>query len=235
MRVLLVEDEPRLASVISDGLVEEGFGVDIEHDGVSGLWRATEVAYDAIILDIMLPELNGFEVCAKLRAAEVWTPILMLTAKLGEYDEAEALDTGADDFLRKPFSFVVLLARLRALARRGAPERPTTVCVGNLTLDPASHTVHRAGVPIELTSREYQILHILMRASGDPVAASRILETVWGFDDDPVSNVVQVYISYLRAKIDHPFGTSTLQTMRGVGYRVIAETESLPTAGSEER
>ncbi len=226
MRVLLIEDEHQLASVISDGLEGEGIGVDVEHDGISGLWRATEVQFDAIILDIMLPGLNGYEVCAKLREAKVWTPILMLTAKVGEYDEAEALDTGADDFLRKPFSFVVLLARLRALVRRGTPERPTTLTIGDLTLDPASHAVARSGQSIDLTSREHQILELLMRAGGDPVPANRILEHVWGFDADPVSNVVQVYISYLRAKIDQPFSTKTLQTLRGVGYRIVAEVNA---------
>ncbi len=204
MRVLLVEDEERLARIVSDGLSDEGMDVEIEHDGESGLWRAIEGSYDVIILDIMLPKKNGFQVCAELRAAEVWTPVLMLTAKDGEYDEAEALDTGADDFLRKPFSFVVLLARLRALARRGAPARPAILQVGTLTLDPAAAAVDRSGVSIELTRREFAVLEMLLRAGGDAVRRQDIINRVWGFDDEPASNVVEVYIRYLRKKIDDP-------------------------------
>lgn len=223
MRVLLVEDEERLARIVSDGLSDEGIDVEIEHDGESGLWRAIEGSYDVIILDIMLPKKNGFQVCAELRAAEVWTPVLMLTAKDGEYDEAEALDTGADDFLRKPFSFVVLLARLRALARRGAPARPAILQVGSLTLDPAAAAVDRNGVSIELTRREFAVLEMLLRAGGDAVRRKDIINRVWGFDDEPASNVVEVYIRYLRKKIDDPFDSPMIETVRGVGYRLTSD------------
>lgn len=223
MRVLLVEDEERLARVISNGLNDEGIDVEIEHDGDAGLWRAIEGSYDVIILDIMLPGRNGYEVCRDLRQAEVWTPVLMLTAKDGEYDEAEALDTGADDFLRKPFSFVVLLARLRALARRGAPPRPAVLQVGTLSLDPAAATVERAGTPIDLTRREFAVLEMLLRADGDAVRRQDIIDRVWGFDDEPASNVVEVYIRYLRKKIDAPFPTPLIETVRGVGYRLASD------------
>ena len=226
MRVLLVEDEERLARIVSDGLSDEGIDVEIEHDGKSGLWRAIEGSYDVIILDIMLPKKNGFQVCAELRAAEVWTPVLMLTAKDGEYDEAdeaEALDTGADDFLRKPFSFVLLLARLRALARRGAPARPAILQVGSLTLDPAAAAVDRNGVSIELTRREFAVLEMLLRAGGDAVRRKDIINRVWGFDDEPASNVVEVYIRYLRKKIDDPFDSPMIETVRGVGYRLTSD------------
>lgn len=220
MRVLLVEDEERLARIVSEGLSDEGIDVEVEHDGESGLWRAIEGSYDVIILDIMLPKKNGFQVCAELRAAQVWTPVLMLTAKDGEYDEAEALDTGADDFLRKPFSFVVLLARLRALARRGAPARPAILQIGTLTLDPAAAAVHRDGATIELTRREFAVLEMLLRAGGDAVRRQDIIDRVWGFDDEPASNVVEVYIRYLRKKIDDPFDSPMIETVRGVGYRL---------------
>ena len=222
MRVLLVEDEERLARIVSDGLNDEGIDVEIEHDGESGLWRAVEGSYDVIILDIMLPKKNGYQVCAELRAAEIWTPVLMLTAKDGEYDEAEALDTGADDFLRKPFSFVVLLARLRALARRGAPARPAILQTGSLTLDPAAASVQRDGVAIDLTRREFAVLEMLLRANGDAVRRQDIIDRVWGFDDEPASNVVEVYIRYLRKKIDNPFESPMIETVRGVGYRLVA-------------
>ena len=221
--MLLVEDEARLARVVADGLDAEGIDVDVEHDGRAGLWRATEGSYDAIILDIMLPGLNGWQVCSELRASEVWTPILMLTAKDGEHDEAEALDTGADDFLRKPFSFVVLLARLRALVRRGAPERPVVLSCGSLCMDPATATVTRDGVEIELTRREYGVLETLLRAGGDAVPRQTILDRVWGMDDEPASNVVEVYIRYLRQKIDEPFTPPLIKTVRGVGYRLVPD------------
>lgn len=220
MRVLLVEDEIRLAQLVQTGLEDEGIDVEVEHDGESGLWRAQEGSYDAIILDIMLPKLNGYQVCAELRKAEIWTPVLMLTAKDGEYDEAEALDTGADDFLRKPFSFVVLLARLRALVRRGAPARPAILEIADLSLDPATKSAQRAGTEIDLSRREYAVLEMLMRADGLPVSRQDILDRVWGFDDEPGSNVVEVYIRYLRQKIDAPFDTALIHTVRSVGYRI---------------
>lgn len=222
----MVEDELRLAEVVRGGLEDEGIDVDVEHDGRSGLWRAQEGSYDAIVLDIMLPGMNGYEVCRNLRESEVWTPVLMLTAKDGEFDEAEALDTGADDFLRKPFSFVVLLARLRALVRRGAPARPAVMRCGSLSMDPASSEVRRGEDRIELTRREYAILEMLFRANGDPVAASKILDHVWGLDAEPASNVVQVNIRYLRRKIDDPYPTAMIQTVRGVGYQLVSSSEA---------
>ena len=226
MRVLLVEDEVRLAAVICEGLDAEGIDVDIEHDGADGLWRATEGSYDVIVLDIMLPSMNGYVVCRELRANGVWTPVLMLTAKDGEYDEAEALDTGADDFLRKPFSFVVLLARLRALARRRTGERPTVLQCGTRRLDPATAEVSRGGQTIDLTRREMALLEVLMRADGDAVARSAIIDHVWGIDDEPASNVVDVYIRYLRRKVDDPFDRPIISTVRGVGYRAISDLGS---------
>lgn len=229
MRVLLVEDEERLARLVQEGLADEGVTVDIESDGASGLWRATEGSYDAVILDIMLPEMNGYVVCRELRSRDIWTPILMLTAKDGEFDEADALDLGADDFLRKPFSFVVLMARLRALVRRGAPARPVVLTCGELTMDPASVTVSRAGAIVELTPREYAVLEVLMRANGDPVRRQDILDRVWGFDDEPASNVVEVYVRYLRQKIDQPFdGPALIRTVRGVGYRMCGSEDPAP-------
>jgi DNA-binding response OmpR family regulator len=234
VRVLLVEDEERLAKVVQEGLGDEGVAVDVEHDGRAGLWRATEGSYDAIILDIMLPGLSGYEVCRELRAAEIWTPVLMLTAKDGEFDEAEALDTGADDFLRKPFSFVVLMARLRALVRRGAPPRPTVLRCGDLRLDPVTSTVTRTrdGQPVEvqLTGREYAVLELLMRADGNAVRRQDIKDRVWGMDDEPASNVVEVYVRYLRQKIDEPFDSAIITTVRGVGYRLVDSTD----AGTEQ-
>ncbi len=226
VRVLLVEDEIRLAGVIRDGLEADGVDVDVAHDGLDGLWMATEGSYDAIILDIMLPSMNGYLVCKELRARSIWTPVLMLTAKDGEYDEAEALDTGADDFLRKPFSFVVLLARLRALARRGTPERPAILQCGTLRLDPATATVTRAEQPIELTRRELALLEVLLRAGGDAVPRQEIQDRVWGMEDEPASNVVEVYIRYLRRKVDDPFDHAMITTVRGVGYRLVADAAS---------
>lgn len=228
MRVLLVEDEKRLARLVQEGLRDEdGIDVDVEHDGVSGLWRATEGTYDAIVLDIMLPEKNGYQVCRELRQAEVWTPVLMLTAKDGEHDEAEALDTGADDYLRKPFSLVVLAARLRALARRGAPARPAVLTCGTLALDPALFAVTRNGETIDLSRREYAVLEALLRADGSVVSRGELLDRVWGMDAEPSSNVVDVYIRYLRQKVDDPFtadgAAPIIATVRGAGYRLISD------------
>ncbi|HLA66094.1 MAG TPA: response regulator transcription factor [Acidimicrobiia bacterium] len=221
MRVLLVEDEVRLAEAIRRGLEAEGFSVDIAHEGEDGLVRALAEPYDAIVLDILLPKLNGFRVCAELRAAENWTPILMLTAKDGEYDLAEALDTGADDFLSKPFSYVVLVARLRALVRRGSGNRGPIRRVGSLALDPAARRCERGGTEIVLTPREFSLLDTLMRHSPDVVAKGELLDAVWGMDAEVDLNVVEVYVGYLRRKIDAPFHTATLQTVRGIGYRLV--------------
>ena len=219
--MLVVEDEVRLAAYLKRGLEAEGYAVDVAGDGENGLWLATNQPYDAVVLDIMLPRLNGYRVCAQIREAGVWMPILMLTAKDGEYDEAEALDTGADDFLRKPFSFVVLMARLRALIRRGAGERPTVLEVGDLHLDPAGRRVDRGREEIALTPKEFSLLEFLMRHPGEVMSKQAILDNVWdwAFDGDP--NIVEVYIGYLRRKIDDPFGRASIQTVRGVGYRLV--------------
>ncbi|GAW48967.1 MULTISPECIES: response regulator transcription factor [unclassified Nocardioides] len=221
MRVLMVEDEVRLAETVSRGLRAEGFVVDIVHDGAEGLDEAQLRDYDVIVLDIMLPSMNGYDVCRELRKAGVWVPILMLTAKDGEYDEADAFDLGADDYLTKPFSFVVLVARLRALVRRGAPERPTVLTAGDLTLDPATRAVRRGQIDITLTPREFGLLQFLMRHPGEVLSKSEIVQSVWDMNYDGDENVVEVYIGYLRRKIDHPFGTTTIQTMRGAGYRLV--------------
>jgi DNA-binding response OmpR family regulator len=219
MRVLVVEDEVGLAETIRDGLGREGFTVDLTHDGVEGLWTAAETphgAYDVIVLDIMLPRLSGYEVCRQLRARAVWTPILMLTAKDGEYDQADALDLGADDYLIKPFSFVVLVAHLRALVRRGAPERPAVLTAGDLSLDPAERRVRLGDTQVAVTPREFALLEFLLRHRGEAVTKTAIIENVWdaNFDGDP--NIVEVYIGYLRKKI----GRETIETVRGSGYRV---------------
>ena len=218
MRVLLVEDEVRLAETIRRGLVAEGFVVDVSHDGMSGLEEAETTPYDVIVLDIMLPRLNGYDVCRRLREAKNWTPILMLTAKDGDLDQVDAFDLGADDFLTKPFSFVVLVARLRALVRRGAPERPAQLEAGDLTLDPGTRVVRRGGAEVSLTPREFGLLHYLMRHRGDVVSKTEILESVWDLNYDGDDNVVEVYVGYLRRKIDLPFGRHALGTVRGAGY-----------------
>ncbi|MEA2702413.1 MAG: hypothetical protein QOD63_358 [Actinomycetota bacterium] len=222
MRILVVEDEKGLASALKRGIEAEGFAVDVALDGVTGLWQAKELSYDAIVLDIMLPGMNGYRVCAELRDAGIWTPVLMLTAKGGELDEAEALDTGADDYLTKPFSFVVLLAHLRALLRRGSPERPALLEVGDLLLDPATHSCRRGDTTVELTAREFAVLEYLMRRPGQVVAKSEILDHVWDFAFDGDVNIVEVYVSYLRRKVDTPFDRKSIQTVRGVGYRMAA-------------
>ncbi|ARX80865.1 MULTISPECIES: response regulator transcription factor [Streptomyces] len=222
MRILVVEDEVQLAELLKVGLAKEGFAVDLAHDGRDGLWLANEQLYDAIVLDVMLPSLSGYAVCKELRDRGSWTPILMLTSKDGEYDEAEALDTGADDYLTKPFSFVVLLARLRALTRRAVRQRPTVLRVGDLSVDPARLTCARGDVRIALTPKEFAILHCLARRTGEVVPKSELLAQAWDFAYDGDSNVVEVYISALRRKIDKPFGRTTLRTVRGAGYRLEA-------------
>ena len=223
MRVLVVEDEVSLAEVVRRGLVSDGFVVDVVHNGEDGLWAASESTYDVIVLDIMLPKLNGYKVVEQLRGRGVWTPVLMLTAKDGEYDQADAFDLGADDYLTKPFSFVVLIARLRALIRRGAPERPVVLSAGDLTLDPARRRVARGTAEIVLTPKEFSLLAFLMHRQGEVVTKSEILENVWdpAFDGD--MNIIEVYIGYLRRKIDGPFECHSIETVRGVGYRLTAD------------
>jgi DNA-binding response OmpR family regulator len=221
MRVLLVEDEVELAATVRDGLTGEGIAIDVMHTGPEGLWAATEHPYDVILLDIMLPRLSGYEVCRQLREREVWTPILMLTAKDGEYDQADALDMGADDYLTKPFSFVVLLARLRALMRRGANARPTVLTAGELSLDPARRRVTLADDEIALTPREFALLEFLIRHTGDVVSKRSIIDNVWDMSFSGDDNIVEVYIGYLRKKIDQPYGRTVIETVRGAGYRLV--------------
>lgn len=221
VRVLVVEDEERLAAAIARGLTAEGYDVDLAGDGPTGLWRAREHDYATIVLDLLLPGMNGFQVCRTLRGEGNWSPILVLTAKTGEFDEAEALDTGADDFLSKPFSFVVLVARLRAVLRRGAPPRPAVLSVGDLRLDPATREVHRGAEPIELTAREFALLEHLLRHPSEVVGKRDLLEDVWGHEGDADPNVVEVYVGYLRRKVDAPFGRRSIVTVRGAGYRVV--------------
>jgi two-component system, OmpR family, response regulator len=220
MRVLVVEDEEHLAAAIAEGLEAEGYSVDVACDGLDGLWRAREGSYDAMVLDVLLPGMNGYRVCRTLRDEEIWTPMLILTAKDGEYDEAEALDTGADDYLSKPFSFVVLLARLRAITRRGTSPRPPALTVGTLRLDPATRTCTRGDTDIRLTAREFSLLEYLMRRDDTVASKTEILDHVWGIDFAGDPNVVEVYVGYLRRKIDEPFGIRTLKTVRGAGYRL---------------
>lgn len=220
--MLLVDDERRLTDVLASGLANEGFAVDVAHDGRDGLWLATENAYDVIVLDVMLPRQSGYAVCRELRTARNWTPILMLTAKDGVHDEAEALDTGADDYLSKPFSYVVLLARLRALVRRGGPARPVELAVGDLTLDPAGLRCRRGDVDIALTPKEFAVLHGLARRAGEVVSKRELLAQAWDFAYDGDPNIVEVYVSALRRKIDAPFGRTSLVTVRGAGYRLEA-------------
>jgi DNA-binding response OmpR family regulator len=223
VRILVVEDDETLADGIRRGLVAEGFAADVADNGVDGLAMALEHPYDAIVLDLMLPQMNGYKVCAALRGADVWTPILMLTAKDGEWDEAEALDTGADDYVTKPFSFVVLVARLRALVRRGAGERPAVLEAGDLRFDPASRKAWRGDVELTLTAREAALLEYLLHNAGAVVSKADVLDHVWDdrFEGDP--NIVEVYVGHLRAKVDRPFERAAIETVRGAGYRLAAD------------
>lgn len=223
MRVLVVEDERRLAAGLRNGLEAEGFVVDVAGNGTDGLWMARERTFDAIVLDILLPGINGYRICATLRAEGDWTPILMLTAKDGEWDEVEALDTGADDYLSKPFSYAVLLARLRSLMRRGARERPTVLAAGDLRLDPAARRVWRGEVEVVLTARELALLEFLLRRRGEVVPKREILAHVWDEDFAGDANIVEVYVLHLRNKLDRPFGRHAIHTLRGSGYRLAAD------------
>jgi DNA-binding response OmpR family regulator len=223
MRVLVVEDEPRLAEGLRAGLVADGFAVDVALTGTDGLWLAREEPFDAIVLDLMLPGVNGYRICHTLRAEGNWTPILMLTAKDGEWDEVEGLDTGADDYLTKPFSHAVLVARLRALLRRGAHERPAVLSAGDLRLDPATRRAWRGATELELTNRELSVLELLLRRRGEVLSKREILAHVWDFDFDGDPNIVEVYVRHLRDKLDRPFGRSAIETLRGAGYRLAAD------------
>ncbi|MFE7631875.1 response regulator transcription factor [Kocuria sp. NPDC057446] len=230
MRVLLVEDEVDLAESLRRGLTNEGFVVDVAHDGITGGWLARENPYDVVVLDLMLPGRNGYAVLADLRDAENWVPVLMLTAKDGEYDQTDAFDLGADDYLTKPFSFLVLVARLRALIRRGAPERPVVLAVGSLELDPVRRSVSRRGRVLELTAKEYVILQYLMQNAEKVVSKLEIMDNAWDAGFEGSENIVEVYVGYLRKKIDAPFGLSTLQTVRGMGYRLVPDDLGTPAS-----
>jgi two-component system OmpR family response regulator len=223
VRVLVVEDEKGLAAGLKRGLEAEGFATDVALNGTDGLWMAREHPYDAIVLDIMLPGVNGYKICASLRDEGNWTPILMLTAKDGELDEAEALDTGADDFLTKPFSYLVLVARLRALLRRGARERPAVLEAGSLRFDPAARRVWRGDTQVNLTAREMALLEFLLRHKGEVVSKREILDHVWDYDYEGDPNIVEVYVRHLRNKLDRPFESKAVETVRGAGYRLAAD------------
>jgi two-component system OmpR family response regulator len=232
LRVLVVEDEVKMAGLLKRGLEEEGYAVDVAGTGSEALWLGTENPYDAIVLDVMLPDLDGFEVCRQLREGGRWPPVLMLTARDAVPDRVTGLDAGADDYLTKPFSFTELFARLRALMRRGANERPTVLREGDISLDPATRKVTRGDAPIDLTAKEFALLEYFMRHAGEVLSRARLIEHVWDFAYDGDSNVVDVYVRYLRQKIDRPFGRNTIETVRGTGYRLREEpADATPDPG----
>jgi two-component system OmpR family response regulator len=224
MRVLVVEDEPKMADVIRRALQREGYSVDLAPTGSEAMWFIESVSFDAVVLDAMIPPPDGFEICRRLRAADVWTPVLMLTARDAVADRVAGLDSGADDYLTKPFAIAELLARLRAMTRREPVARPVQMTVGDLYLDPSTHRVGRGDTPIELSPKEFALLHHFMRHPGEALTRSDIIEHVWDFAYDGTSNVVDVYVRYLRDRIDRPFARSDLQTVPGVGYRLVAST-----------
>ncbi|MGI9658239.1 MAG: response regulator [Gaiellaceae bacterium] len=220
MRALIVEDEPKMARLIRRGLVDEGYAADVVANGEDAIWRAGATEYDVIVLDVMLPGLNGFQVCEQLRKSGVWSPVLMLTARDAVEDRVAGLDTGADDYLTKPFSFAELLARLRALHRRGPIEAPPVLEVGDLRLDPASHRVWRGEVELELSTKEFALLEAFMRRPGHVLSRFDLLEHAWDYDYENRSNIIDVYVRYLREKVDRPFSTRSIETVRGAGYRL---------------
>jgi two-component system OmpR family response regulator len=226
MRILVAEDDVRMAAMLRRGLSEDGYAVDVVGDGLEALWQATEVEYDAIVLDLMLPGADGFEVCRRLRQANRWAPVLLLTARTDLRDRITGLDSGADDYLAKPFSFSELAARLRALIRRGSPRRPTVLTAGSLRLDPAARLAWREDTVLELSAKEFALLELFLRHPGEVLSRARILEHVWDFAYEGVSNVVDQYVAYLRRKIDRPFGIEQLETVRGSGYRLLATPRS---------
>jgi DNA-binding response OmpR family regulator len=223
VKILIVEDDLKIAAAVRRGLEREGFTVDVATDGTDGLWLATEGSFDLIVLDIMLPGRNGFEICRELRESGDWTPVLMLTAKSEELDEAEALDTGADDYVVKPFAFVTLLARIRALLRRSRRGEPAPVTAGDLRIEPVQRRAWRGDEEIELTSRQFDVLEFLMRRVGEVVSKRDILNGVWPYDFDGDPNIVEVYVRRLRTRIDEPFGCRSIETLRGAGYRLAVD------------
>lgn len=223
MRVLVVEDELRMAALLKRGLEEDGYAVDVASTGPDAVWQASELPYDAVLLDLMLPGLDGVEVCRQLRSAGRWMPVLMLTARDGVEDRVRGLDAGADDYLAKPFSFAELSARVRALIRRGAVERPTELQAGDLRLDPATRRAWRGETELDLSSKEFALLELFLRHPGEVLTRTRILEHVWDFAYEGMSNVVDQYVLYVRRKIDRPFGVEQLETVRGAGYRLRVE------------
>jgi len=229
MRVLVVEDELRMAALLKRGLTEEGYAVDVASTGTEALWHATEFDYDAVLLDVMLPEMSGIEVCRQLRERKRWMPVLMLTARDAISDRVRGLDVGADDYLVKPFSFDEMSARVRALIRRGAVERPSELRVGGLRLDPAARRAWRGDVELELSTKEYALLRMFLSHPGQVLTRSQILEHVWDYAYDGGSNVVDQYVLYLRRKIDRPFGVQQLDTVRGAGYRLREQPQPVRT------
>jgi len=223
MRVLVVEDEKKLGELLGRGLREEGYAADVADRGEEALWMARAVAYDAIVLDVMLPGADGFEICRRLRGDGVWTPVLMLTARDAVGDRVDGLDAGADDYLTKPFAFSELLARVRAIARRGPVERPTVLSAGDLQLDPAAHRAWRGETELQLSLREFALLELLMRHAGKALSRAQLLDGAWDMAFESRSNVVDVYMRYLREKVDRPFGRRSIETVRGVGYRLRAD------------
>jgi len=220
MRVLVVEDQPKMSRLLKRGLQDEGFATDVSGNGEDALWMAGSTPYDAIVLDVMLPGIDGFETCRRLRSEGVWAPVLMLTARDSVEDRVAGLDGGADDYLPKPFSFSELTARIRALVRRGAVERPVLLEVGDLVLDPANRTVRRGETPISLSAKEFALLETFMRRPGSVLSRLELLEHAWDYEYENRSNVVDVYVRYLREKVDRPFGRDSIETVRGAGYRM---------------
>lgn len=223
MKLLMIEDDKKIATAVKRGLEAEGFAVEVVFDGVDGLWMAQEGAFDALIVDVMLPGMNGFQICAALRESNIWTPILVLTAKDGELDEAEALDSGADDYVMKPFSFPVLVARLRALLRRTGTGSPIPLEAGDLRIDPLQHRAWRGDQEVALTTRQFQVLEFLIRRVGTVQSKDDILAGVWDYDFDGDPNIVEVYIRRLRTRIDEPYGRHAIETVRGSGYRLATD------------
>jgi two-component system, OmpR family, response regulator len=224
LRVLVVEDSVKMAAALKRGLEEEGYAVDVARTGVDGLWMAVENPNDVIVLDVRLPDMDGFEVCRRLRERGQWAPVIMLTARDAVADRVRGLDAGADDYLTKPFAFTEFVARTRALLRRGAQERPARLTVGDLTLDPAARIAHRGEVPIDLSAKEFALLEYFMRHPGEVLSRTRLIEHVWDFAYGNGSNIVDVYVRYLREKVDRPFGAHSLETVRGSGYRLRGST-----------